>query len=133
MADVRAPITGVVWQILVGEGDAIAVDDLLAEVETDKAVAEIPCPHGGKISKVLITSGMSISPGTPILEIEPVSAGATSAPTAPAAPAPAAAPAATAPAAAATTAAPASSSPAPSAKTSATGRKISPLATRFIS
>lgn len=108
LPEVSEGVTSVdVADIRVKAGDVIEAGAIVCEVETDKAVAEIPCPHGGKISKVLITSGMSISPGTPILEIEPVSAGTTSAPTAPAAPAPAAAPAAAAPAAAATTAAPA--------------------------
>ena len=36
MADVRAPITGVVWQILVGEGDAIAVDQTVIVLESMK-------------------------------------------------------------------------------------------------
>ena len=108
LPEVSEGVTSVdVADIRVKAGDVIEAGAIVCEVETDKAVAEIPCPHGGKISKVLITSGMSISPGTPILEIEPVSAGTTSAPTAPATPAPAAAPAAAAPAAAATTAAPA--------------------------
>ncbi|HAP06721.1 MAG TPA: hypothetical protein DCR20_02760, partial [Planctomycetaceae bacterium] len=107
LPEVSEGVTSVdVADIRVKAGDVIEAGAIVCEVETDKAVAEIPCPHGGKISKVLITSGMSISPGTPILEIEPVSAGTTSAPTAPATPAPAAAPAA-APTAAATTAAPA--------------------------
>ncbi|MFM7834196.1 MAG: biotin/lipoyl-containing protein, partial [Planctomycetaceae bacterium] len=75
----------------------------ICEVETDKAVAEIPCPHAGKITRLLISTGMSVSPGTTILEIETAAAGTPApAPAKPAAPAPAAAPAApTAPAAAA--------------------------------
>ncbi len=100
LPEVSEGVTSVdVADIRVKVGDVIEAGAIVCEVETDKAVAEIPCPHGGKISKVLITSGMSISPGTPILEIESVTAGTTAAPSAP--PAPAATPAATAPAAAA--------------------------------
>jgi len=98
-----------VADIRVKEGDVIEAGAIICEVETDKAVAEIPCPHAGKITRLLISSGMSVSPGTPILEIDTAAAGATAAAApkpAPPAPAPATAPPAPAAAPAATTAAP---------------------------
>ncbi|MFN9719636.1 MAG: 2-oxo acid dehydrogenase subunit E2, partial [Planctomycetota bacterium] len=82
---------------------------IICEVETDKAVAEITCPHAGTITKLLIKSGDKISVGQPILMIEASGASAPStpaatpapvaaAPTQPAAPVPvAAAPVASAP------------------------------------
>ena len=101
-----------VADIRVKEGDVIEAGAIICEVETDKAVAEIPCPHAGKITRLLISSGMSVSPGTPILEIETANAGAAAA-----APAKPAAPAAAAPtpppAAPAATAAPAAPATAP--------------------
>lgn len=124
LPEVSEGVTSVdVAEIRVKEGDVIEAGAIICEVETDKAVAEIPCPHAGKITRLLISSGMSISPGTTILEIEPVAAGAAAAaPAKPAAPpasapapAPAPAPAAPAPAATAPTAAPATPAPATSA------------------
>ena len=124
LPEVSEGVTSVdVAEIRVKEGDVIEAGTIICEVETDKAVAEIPCPHAGKITRLLISSGMSISPGTTILEIEPVAAGAAAAaPAKPAAPpasapapAPAPAPAAPAPAATAPTAAPATPAPAASA------------------
>jgi pyruvate dehydrogenase E2 component (dihydrolipoamide acetyltransferase) len=118
LPEVSEGVTSVdVAEIRVKEGDVIEAGAIICEVETDKAVAEIPCPHAGKITRLLISSGMSISPGTTILEIEPVAAGAAAAaPAKPAAPpASAPAPAAPAPAATAPTAAPAPPAPATSA------------------
>jgi len=118
LPEVSEGVTSVdVAEIRVKEGDVIEAGAIICEVETDKAVAEIPCPHAGKITRLLISSGMSISPGTTILEIEPVAAGAAAAaPAKPAAPpASAPAPAAPAPAATAPTAAPATPAPATSA------------------
>ena len=43
---------GDVVSVLVREGDVIAANDGVLEIETDKAVVEIPCPHAGKITKV---------------------------------------------------------------------------------
>jgi pyruvate dehydrogenase E2 component (dihydrolipoamide acetyltransferase) len=107
-----------VAEVRVKEGDVIQAGAIICEVETDKAVAEITCPHAGRISKVLINTGDSIKVGQPMIVIE-ASAGAEvpAAAPAPATPAPAAAPvaapAAAAPATpkAAPAAAPASSGP----------------------
>ncbi|MCE2797481.1 MAG: biotin/lipoyl-binding protein [Planctomyces sp.] len=113
LPEVSEGVTSVdVAEIRVKEGDVIEAGAIICEVETDKAVAEIPCPHAGRITRLLISSGMSISPGTTILEIETANAGAAAA-----APAKPAAPAAAAPtpppAAPAATAAPAAPAPAP--------------------
>ena len=115
LPEVSEGVTSVdVAEIRVKEGDVIEAGAIICEVETDKAVAEIPCPHAGRITRLLISSGMSISPGTTILEIETANAGAAAA-----APAKPAAPAAAAPtpppAAPAATAAPAAPAPAPTA------------------
>ncbi|MFM8724042.1 MAG: 2-oxo acid dehydrogenase subunit E2 [Planctomycetaceae bacterium] len=102
LPEVSEGVTSVdVADIRVREGDVIEAGAIICEVETDKAVAEIPCPHAGKITRLLISTGMSVRPGTTILEIETAAAGTPApAPAKPAAPAPAAAPAApTAPAA----------------------------------
>lgn len=87
-----------VASINVKVGDAISKGDVVCEVETDKAVAEINCPHTGTIAAVHVTPGMSITIGTPLLTINTTSAAA--APAEKPAPAPATA---TAPAAAAAT------------------------------
>jgi pyruvate/2-oxoglutarate dehydrogenase complex dihydrolipoamide acyltransferase (E2) component len=44
-------ISGDVVKVLVREGDTIAGNDGVVELETDKAVVEIPCPYAGKIIK----------------------------------------------------------------------------------
>ncbi len=77
-----------VASINVKVGDAISKGDVVCEVETDKAVAEITCPHTGTITAVHVTPGMSITVGAPLLTINATSAAAAPvaqpAPTAPA-------------------------------------------------
>ena len=107
LPEVSEGVTSVdVADVRVKEGDVIESGAIICEVETDKAVAEIPCPHAGLITKVLIKSGESITVGQPMLLIE-ATTGAPAAKPAPAlTPVPAAAalvpapPAAMAPAAA---------------------------------
>ncbi len=93
LPEVSEGITSVdVAEVRVKEGDVIAAGALICEVETDKAVAEITCPHAGRISKILIKTGDKISVGQPMLLIETSEAGAPAAPAAKPAPVTAAAP-----------------------------------------
>src|ERR1700723_3428467 len=73
------------------EGDAIAVDDLLAEVETDKATMEFRAFDKGTLLKLLVPPGAQVKLGQPVAVVgnagEDTSAlVGSSAPAAPAAP-----------------------------------------------
>src|SRR5579863_4244506 len=48
------------------EGDAIAVDDLLAEVETDKATMEFRAFDKGTLLKLLVPAGSKVLLGQPV-------------------------------------------------------------------
>lgn len=86
-------------------GDAIAVDEILIEIETDKVVLEVPAPSAGVLTELVVADGGTVTAEQVIAKIDTEGkAGA-------AAPAPAAA-AAAAPAPAAAASAPA---PAPAA------------------
>lgn len=51
-------------------GDVIAADQVVMEIETDKAVFELPCPHAGKIAKIHVKPGDSVATGATLLTIE---------------------------------------------------------------
>ena len=57
-------------EILVSEGDVIEADQVVMEVETEKAVVELPCPHAGKITKIHVSEGDSVDVGAVLLSIE---------------------------------------------------------------
>jgi pyruvate dehydrogenase E2 component (dihydrolipoamide acetyltransferase) len=77
-----------VGQILVKEGDVITAGTNVLELETEKAVFEVECPHAGKIVKVHVKPGDTVTVGVLAMTIEGVAAGG-SAPT-PSPPTPAA-------------------------------------------
>ncbi|HUG90265.1 MAG TPA: 2-oxo acid dehydrogenase subunit E2 [Planctomycetaceae bacterium] len=58
-----------VAEILVREGDTIEPGQVVIEVETEKAVADIECPHGGRIETVHVSEGDSVSVGSVLLTI----------------------------------------------------------------
>jgi pyruvate dehydrogenase E2 component (dihydrolipoamide acetyltransferase) len=80
-----------VAQIMVQPGDSISAGQVVMELETEKAVVELPCPHAGKLEKLLVKAGDSIQVGQAIMTIE--ANGAPAAKSAPAPAKPAAAPA----------------------------------------
>ncbi len=98
------------WRVK--EGDIVAEDQTLAEMETDKAVVELPSPRAGRVSRLHAEEGDIIQVGDVLVTIEetvaaapgPESVPAGAVPAAPAAPA---APGPATPAVAASVAAPA--------------------------
>ena len=106
MADIRVPTLGEsVTEATIGKwfkqpGDAVAVDEPLVELETDKVTLEVPAPAAGVLGEIAAKNGETVGVGALLGRIKE---GAGAAPAKPAAPAarPAEAPKAVAPAPAA--------------------------------
>ncbi len=62
--------SGTVAKVLVKEGDTVTAGQNVVEIETDKAVAEIPCPFSGKVVEVRAKEGKKINSGDVVLIIE---------------------------------------------------------------
>ena len=67
-------ITMVEWTVAVG--DEVEEGDLLAEVEADKAAAQLKSPVAGRVSELLIEAGDAVAVGTPIVTIATAGDGA---------------------------------------------------------
>lgn len=83
-------------------GEAVAVDEILIEIETDKVVLEVPAPSAGVLSELVVGDGGTVTSDQVIAKIDTEGKAGAAAPAvapAPAAAAPAAAPVAAAPAA----------------------------------
>ncbi|HEX9434106.1 MAG TPA: dihydrolipoyl dehydrogenase, partial [Burkholderiales bacterium] len=62
-----------VIEILVKPGDAVAKEQSLVTLESDKATMEIPSPDAGVVKEVRIKVGEKVSQGSPILVLEATS------------------------------------------------------------
>ncbi|MGA0039015.1 MAG: 2-oxo acid dehydrogenase subunit E2 [Pirellulales bacterium] len=100
--------SGDVVSVFVSPGDVLTPGQSLLEVETDKAVIEVPCTPGGRVAEVLVKKGDTVQVGQALVMLEAAGSAA--------APAPAAAPPAAAPAA--PVAAPVAPAPQPAAPVS---------------
>src|SRR5687767_11944080 len=63
-------------KVLVAEGDVIAEDAPLLEVETDKAQVEIPSPFAGRVAKIHVRPGQSVRVGEVLVTFADAGAGA---------------------------------------------------------
>src|SRR5580698_6482821 len=108
MTEIRVPTLGEsVTEATIGRwfkkaGDAVAVDEPLVELETDKVTIEVPAPSAGTLGDIIAKDGETVAVGALLGQINDGAAGAAAKPAA--APAKAAAPA------------PAPAAPAPTAK-----------------
>jgi pyruvate dehydrogenase E2 component (dihydrolipoamide acetyltransferase) len=57
-------------------GDKVAINQVIVEIETAKAVVELPCPFEGVVTQLLVDEGQTVDVGTPIIAVE-TSGGAT--------------------------------------------------------
>ncbi|MGW4563922.1 biotin/lipoyl-containing protein, partial [Streptomyces sp. NPDC004561] len=54
---------------LVQVGDVVAVDQPVVEVETAKAMVEVPCPYGGVVTARFGEEGTELPVGAPLLTV----------------------------------------------------------------
>jgi pyruvate dehydrogenase E2 component (dihydrolipoamide acetyltransferase) len=66
--------------VLVSEGDTIAEDAPLLEVETDKATVEIPSPFGGRVARIHVRPGQTVHVGDVLVTFDDTAAGTGRAP-----------------------------------------------------
>jgi 2-oxoisovalerate dehydrogenase E2 component (dihydrolipoyl transacylase) len=56
-------------------GDTVTINQIIVEIETAKAVVELPSPYAGTVSALLADEGQTVDVGTPIIAIEVPTAG----------------------------------------------------------
>lgn len=54
------------WKV--AEGDAVAINDVICEIETAKSVVELPSPYAGVVTALLAAEGETVEVGAPIIE-----------------------------------------------------------------
>jgi len=84
--DVRVPRlaegveSATVANILVAPGDRIEKDQVILELETEKAVGPIPSPVSGEVARIHVKPGDEVSVGQPLITLSESGAAATAAP-----------------------------------------------------
>lgn len=53
------------WKV--APGDAVAINDVICEIETAKSLVELPSPHAGTVGEILAAEGSTVQVGAPII------------------------------------------------------------------
>ncbi|GEA88881.1 dihydrolipoamide acetyltransferase family protein [Cellulomonas cellasea] len=61
------------WEV--AEGDTVALNQVIAEVETAKAAVQLPSPYAGVVARLLVEPGTTVLVGSPILAVDTAPAG----------------------------------------------------------
>lgn len=71
MPEIGENITsGEVVKVLVAVGDEVSLEQPIAELETDKAVVELPSPVAGKVAKIMMNAGDTVQIGQVVMQVE---------------------------------------------------------------
>ncbi len=68
--DVEAPVTGIVWKIVVAVGDTVATGDQLVVLESMKMEIPVEAPIDGTITELLVAEGDQVTEGDPVSVVE---------------------------------------------------------------
>src|ERR1700751_2367122 len=51
-------------------GDRVTINQIIVEIETAKAVVELPSPYEGVVARLLVPEGQTADVGTPIIAVQ---------------------------------------------------------------
>ena len=63
--------SGDVLDVLISEGDIVQAEQGIVELETDKAVAEVPSTHAGRVVAIHVQVGQTVAVGSSLITLEP--------------------------------------------------------------
>jgi pyruvate dehydrogenase E2 component (dihydrolipoamide acetyltransferase) len=56
------------WKVK--EGDHVEEHQVVLEIETDKAIVEVPSPRSGKVTKISVKEGQTVNVGSTLMKVE---------------------------------------------------------------
>ena len=68
--DVVAHITGTVWEIRVGVGEAVQEEQVLVVLESMKMEMPVESPAAGTVADILVEKGQAVEEGEVLLRLE---------------------------------------------------------------
>ncbi|MFI0406252.1 dihydrolipoamide acetyltransferase family protein [Actinomadura sp. 3N508] len=51
-------------------GDTVEINQTIVEIETAKAIVELPCPFEGVVTELMVTEGATVDVGSPIISVD---------------------------------------------------------------
>jgi acetyl-CoA carboxylase biotin carboxyl carrier protein len=68
--EIRAPITGSLWKVLVEPGDSVSEGDEVAVIESMKLEIPVEVDGGGIVARVHVAAGEAVAEGQLLIELD---------------------------------------------------------------
>jgi biotin carboxyl carrier protein len=68
--EVKAPITGVVFQVLAKPGDKVGAGDPIIVLESMKMEIPVEAPRAGKVKEITVAEGQTVQEGDTVAVLE---------------------------------------------------------------
>lgn len=68
--EIKAPITGVVFQVTAKPGDAVAAGDAVIVLESMKMEIPVEAPRAGAVAEILVAEGQAVHEGETVAVLE---------------------------------------------------------------
>ena len=69
MPTITAPITGLVWEVLVAENDPVQVEQVVIVLESMKLEIPVESEHAGTVRRIAVTEGDAVNQGDVLVEL----------------------------------------------------------------
>jgi acetyl-CoA carboxylase biotin carboxyl carrier protein len=69
MPTITAPITGLVWEVLVAENDAVEVEQVVIVLESMKLEIPVESEHAGTVRRIAVAEGDAVNQGDVLVEL----------------------------------------------------------------
>ena len=71
MIELASPVTGSIWKLVCGVGDAVAEGQTLVIVESMKMEFPIEAPRAAVVAAIKVAEGDHVKSGDPVLSLQP--------------------------------------------------------------
>ena len=69
MPTITAPITGLVWEVLVAEDDPVEVEQVVIVLESMKLEIPVESEHAGTVRRIAVAEGDAVNQGDVLVEL----------------------------------------------------------------
>jgi len=69
MPTITAPITGLVWEVLVAENDPVEVEQVVIVRESMKREIPVESEHAGTVRRIAVAEGDAVNQGDVLVEL----------------------------------------------------------------
>jgi acetyl-CoA carboxylase biotin carboxyl carrier protein len=66
---IHAPITGIVWKVLVAESDEVVVEQVVILIESMKLEIPVESEHSGRVHRISVAEGDAVNQGDLLVEL----------------------------------------------------------------